>query len=84
MESALNIRQPLKNNFQHPIRGAIVISRILLEDEPIDSAEERAENVCHFLKSLPEANNMPVCVVVDDYFTTKEDTKIRYFILVIC
>lgn len=30
-----------------------------------DAAYRRAKEMCRFLKSLPEAKNIPICVIVD-------------------
>lgn len=50
--------------FQTPIKGAIVMSRQIPE-EHVDGAYQRANEICRFLKSLPEAENMPICVILD-------------------
>lgn len=73
----MKICESLTGNFQHPIKGAIVISRIRREDTHFDDAIARAQNVCDFLTSLSEGNSMSIYVVVNEHSTVIKDSKIR-------
>lgn len=41
------------------------MSRRIPEDKDLEGSYRRANEVCRFLKSLPEANNMVICVILD-------------------
>lgn len=49
--------------FKQPIKCAIVISTSKGEGVSEDVVKERVKEVCRFLKSLPEASNMPIYAV---------------------
>lgn len=54
----------VRDQFQIPIKGAIVMNQIIL-GEDVERVFKYSKDMCHFLKSLPEADDMPIIVAVD-------------------
>lgn len=57
-------RYLLEAYFQIPIKGAVVISRIIATEDIIQPVIY-SQYMCKFLKSLPEAEHMPIIVAMD-------------------